>query len=78
MLSRSINRTAQSLASQKLASATDTHLIKLQGLQNRVLRTIGNFPMLTPVRELHMAFNMPYIYDYIKIIQETSRNLSKS
>jgi hypothetical protein len=43
----------------------DTHLLKLQRLQNRVLRTIGNFPRRTPVRELHNAFNVPYVYDYI-------------
>jgi hypothetical protein len=43
----------------------ETHLIKLQRLQNKVLRTIGNFPRHTPVRELHVAFNIPYVYDYI-------------
>jgi hypothetical protein len=41
----------------------DTHLLKLQRMQNKVLRTIGKFPMRTPVRELHMAFRVPYIYD---------------
>jgi hypothetical protein len=35
--------------------AADTHLIKLQRLQNNVLRTTGNFPRRTPVRDLHMA-----------------------
>jgi hypothetical protein len=45
--------------------AANTHLLKLQRLQNNVLRTIGNFPRCTPVRELHKAFNIPYIYDYI-------------
>jgi hypothetical protein len=39
--------------------------LKLQRLQNKVLRTIGNFPSRTPVRELHKAFNISYIYDYI-------------
>jgi hypothetical protein len=43
----------------------DTHLLKLQHLQNKVLRTIGNFPRHTSVSELHKAFNIPYIYDYI-------------
>jgi hypothetical protein len=33
--------------------AADTHLLKLQRLQNKDLRTIGNFPRRTPVRELH-------------------------
>jgi hypothetical protein len=45
--------------------AADTHLMKLQRLQNRVLRSTGNFPRRTPVRELHKAFNIPYIHDYI-------------
>jgi hypothetical protein len=43
----------------------DTHLIKLQLLQNKVHRTIGNFPRRTPVREMHMAFRLPYVYDYM-------------
>jgi hypothetical protein len=45
--------------------AADKHLLKLQRLQNKVLRTIGNFSRHTPVCELHKPFNIPYIYDYI-------------
>jgi hypothetical protein len=45
--------------------AADTNLMKLQRLQNRVLRTIGNYPRHTPVRDLHLAFHIPYVYDYI-------------
>ncbi|PNF34077.1 hypothetical protein B7P43_G01168 [Cryptotermes secundus] len=45
--------------------ATDIHLIKLQRLQNKVLRTFGNFARRTPVRDLCMAFKIPYVYDYI-------------
>jgi hypothetical protein len=45
--------------------AADSHLLKLQRLQNKVLRTIGNFPRRTPVRDLRMVFNLPYVYDYI-------------
>jgi hypothetical protein len=45
--------------------AADTHLLKLQCLQNKVLRTTGKFPKCIPVRELHMAFRVPYTYDYI-------------
>jgi hypothetical protein len=44
---------------------TDTHLLKLQRLQHKVVRTLENFPRCTSVRELHMAFNLPYVYDYI-------------
>jgi hypothetical protein len=39
--------------------------MKLQYLQNKLLRTIGNFPTLTLVPDLHVAFKIPYIYDYI-------------
>jgi hypothetical protein len=46
--------------------AADTHLMKLQRLQNRVLRLIGNYPKRTPVRDLHLVFHIPYVYDYIK------------
>jgi hypothetical protein len=45
--------------------ASDSHLLKLQRLQNKVLRTIGNFPRRTQVRELHKAFSIPYVYDYM-------------
>jgi hypothetical protein len=37
------------------------HLLKLQRLQNKVLRTIGNFPKCTPLRDLHTAFKLPYV-----------------
>jgi hypothetical protein len=30
-----------------------------------VLRTIGNFPRCTPVRDLHEALNVPYVSDYV-------------
>jgi hypothetical protein len=39
--------------------------MKLQRLPNKVLRTIGNFQRHTPVRDLHIAFKIPYVYDYI-------------
>jgi hypothetical protein len=45
--------------------AADTHLMKLQRLQNRVLRAIGKLDRSTPVRDLHLAFKIPYVYDYI-------------
>jgi hypothetical protein len=45
--------------------AADTYLLKLQRMQNKVLRTIGHFPRCTPVRDLHRAFNLPYVYDYV-------------
>jgi hypothetical protein len=45
--------------------AAESHLLKLQRLQNKVLRTIGNFQRRTPVRDMHVAFQIPYVYDYI-------------
>jgi hypothetical protein len=48
-----------------LESAVECHLLKWQRLQNKVLRTIGNFPKRTSVRDMHKAFHMPYVYDYI-------------
>jgi hypothetical protein len=45
--------------------AADNHLLKLQRLQNKVLRAIGNCPRRTPVRDLHMDFKILYIYIYI-------------
>jgi hypothetical protein len=45
--------------------APDIHLLNLQRWQNKVLRSIGKFPRCTPVRELHMAFEVPCIYDYV-------------
>jgi hypothetical protein len=45
--------------------ASDTYLLKLQCLQNNILCTIGNFPRCTPVHDLHTAFNLPYVYNYI-------------
>jgi hypothetical protein len=45
--------------------ATDTHLMKLQRMQNKVLRTIGDFPRRIPVRDLHVAFQISFVYDYV-------------
>jgi hypothetical protein len=53
--------------------AEDIHLLKLQHLQNKVLRTTGNFPRYKPVRDLHMDFNLPYVYNYT--VQATSKVL---
>jgi hypothetical protein len=43
----------------------DSYLLKLQRPQNKVLRTIGNYPRCTSVRDFHMGFNLPYVYDYV-------------
>jgi hypothetical protein len=43
----------------------ETNLLKLQHLQNKVLRTIGNFPRNASVRDIHVTFKIPYVYDYV-------------
>jgi hypothetical protein len=37
----------------------------LQRLQNRVHRATGNLDRRIPVREFHVAFKIPYVYDYV-------------
>jgi hypothetical protein len=46
--------------SQRIA----TYLPTLQRLQNEALRTIGNLQRSTTTRDLHVAFKIPYLYDY--------------
>jgi hypothetical protein len=43
----------------------EAHVLKFQGLQNRVLRATENFDRCTSVREFHEAFIIPYLYGYI-------------
>jgi hypothetical protein len=43
----------------------DTHLMKLQHLQNGVPCTIGKFPRSTLIRDMHMVFQILYVYSYI-------------
>jgi hypothetical protein len=45
--------------------AAEFHPLKLQRLQNKVFRTIGNFRKRTSVRDIHKSFHMQYVYDYI-------------
>jgi hypothetical protein len=48
-----------------LEFTADSYLLKLQRLQNKVLRTIGNLPRRIPTRYLYMAFKIPYLYDFV-------------
>jgi hypothetical protein len=62
---RALIRSLMTYACPTYEFAADTHLMKLQRLQNRVLRAISNLDRRTPVRDLHLAFKIPYVYDYI-------------
>jgi hypothetical protein len=64
-LHKAIIKTAMTYVYPARKFSADTHLLKMQRLQNKVLHTIAKFPRGTQVRELHMAFQVPYIYDYI-------------
>jgi hypothetical protein len=44
----------------------ETHLLKFLRMQNMVLRTIGNFPRHISFRDMHVAFQVPYICEYIR------------
>jgi hypothetical protein len=45
--------------------AAEAHRLKLQRLQNRVLRATEKIDRRTVVREMQAAFKIPYVYDYI-------------
>ena len=64
-LYKALIRSVMTYACPAWEFAADTHLLKLQRLQNRVLRTIGSFPRRTPTRDVHMVFKIPYVYDFI-------------
>jgi hypothetical protein len=39
--------------------------LKLQQPQNKVLSAVGNFLRRTSFHDVHEAFQIPYVYDYI-------------
>jgi hypothetical protein len=60
-LPKSLIRSIMTYTCPALEFAAETHLLKLQRLQNQVLHTTGNFPRRTSVRDLHVAFQIPYV-----------------
>jgi hypothetical protein len=64
-LHKTLIRSVMTYACPTWEFATENHLLKLQRLQNKVLCTIGSFPRHRPVRDMHVAFHIPYVYDYI-------------
>jgi hypothetical protein len=45
--------------------AADAHLMELQHLQSKVLRTTGKFPRNTTIRDMRISFQIPYVCDSI-------------
>jgi hypothetical protein len=61
--------------------AADSHLLKLYRLQNEFLRATGNLPKSTPSRDLHVAFKIPYLHDFVTKLcrqQAAGNNHTKS
>jgi hypothetical protein len=65
IMCRALIKSIMTYACSTWEFSADTHLMKLQRLQNRVLRAIDKFDRSTPVRDLHLTFKIPYVYDYI-------------
>jgi hypothetical protein len=64
-LHKALIRSVMTYACPSCEFVAGTHVIKLQRLKNKVCRTIDNFPRCTPVCKIHMAFHLPYVYDYM-------------
>jgi hypothetical protein len=64
-LHKALIRSVMTYARPTREIAADTCFLKLHRLQHKIPHTTGNFPRFTPIRDLHAAFNLPYIYDYI-------------
>jgi hypothetical protein len=65
MLYNALIRSVMTHACPTWGYAADAHLLKLQRMQNRLFRATGNLDRSTPVRKFHVAFKIPYVYDYI-------------
>jgi hypothetical protein len=64
-LHKALIRSVMAYACPAWEFAAETYLLKLKRLQNKVLHTIGNLPRHALVRDMHVAFQIPYVYDYI-------------
>jgi hypothetical protein len=62
---RDLIRSVMTYACPTWEYMADAHHMKLQRLQNRVRRAVGDLDRRKPVRELHVAFGIPCVYDYI-------------
>jgi hypothetical protein len=63
-LHKALIRSIMSYACPAWEFVADTRLMKLQRLKNKVLRAIGDLDRRPSVRDLHLAFKIPYVNDY--------------
>jgi hypothetical protein len=66
ILLKALIRSVTTYACPAWEYAAESHLLELQRLQNRVLHITGNIPRCTSVRDMHVALQIPYVYDCIK------------
>jgi hypothetical protein len=64
-LHKALIRSVMTYACPAWEFAAETYLLKLQRIQNKVLRTAGNLSRRTLVCDIHVAFQIPYVYGYI-------------
>jgi hypothetical protein len=64
-LHKTLVRSVMTYACPAWEFATESHLLKLQRQQGKVLSTTGNFPRCISVHDTHKAFHIMYVYDYI-------------
>jgi hypothetical protein len=50
-----------------LVYAVDAHPLKMQRIQNQIIRAIGNVDWHTAVREIHMTFIIRSAHDFMQI-----------
>jgi len=57
---------------------TDTHLTKLQRPAKQGAPHYGNLPRRTPTREVHVAFKIPHLHDFItKLCKQRAEVIQK-
>jgi hypothetical protein len=82
-LHKAIIRSIMTYACPTWKFAADTQLMKLRRLQNKVFHTTGKFARNTPIRDMHISFQISHVYDFItklceqqpKVIQNHDNNL---
>jgi hypothetical protein len=65
VLYKALIRLVMTYADPTWEFVADRYLLKLQHLQNRVLHAIGNLDRCTLIHKIHVAFKIPYVYNYI-------------
>jgi hypothetical protein len=74
-LYKALIRSKMTYACPAWESAADSHLMKLQRLQNKVLRVTGGLPRRTPTRYMYAELQTPYVYDFITEICRKQANV---